>query len=126
MTKELDFNEKNKRARIKLIVTRVLSYTFLIVLTLFCLSFFYLLIINSTKSNADLLDVTKTLLPSVHFFKNFYNTLFRPSSTYVNVLSGLKNSMIVALLSSLLTLRVCPHLSQIPSILGLSSNTLLL
>ena len=103
MTKELDFNEKNKRARIKLIVTRVLSYTFLIVLTLFCLSFFYLLINNSTKSNADLLDVTKTLLPSVHFFKNFYNTLFRPSSTYVNVLSGLKNSMIVALLSSLLT-----------------------
>ena len=35
MTKELDYNEKNKRARIKLIVTRVLSYTFLIVLTLF-------------------------------------------------------------------------------------------
>lgn len=102
VSKSVVDNNKNRNAKIKLIIERIISYSFLIVLTVFCLSFFYVLVINSTKSNDELNSVF-SLLPSKYFFENLIGALFHPTSQYVNIFSGFKNSLIVALLSSVLT-----------------------
>ena len=44
----------SRKAKAMLTLTRVLVYLFLGILTLLCLFSFYMLIINSTRTNADL------------------------------------------------------------------------
>ena len=44
----------SRKAKAMLTLTRTLVYIFLIFLTVLCLFSFYMLIINSTRSNADL------------------------------------------------------------------------
>ena len=68
MEKQLGYNE-NRAAKIKLTTQRVLVYTFMIVLTIICLFFFYLLFVNATRSHKELQNGF-TLLPSTHFFDN--------------------------------------------------------
>lgn len=94
--------DQNTVAKVKLITLRVLAYTLLIFLTILCLIFFYILIINSTKSHQELQGLF-TPLPSTHFFENLKNAIFTPDSIYVNIPVGFLNSLIVSALTAIIT-----------------------
>lgn len=93
---------QNTVAKVKLITLRVLAYTLLIFLTILCLIFFYILIINSTKSHQELQGLF-TPLPSTHFFENLKNAIFTPDSIYVNIPVGFLNSLIVSGFTAVIT-----------------------
>ena len=93
---------QNTSAKVKLIICRVLAYSFLIFLTILCLIFFYILIINSTKSHKELLGLF-TPIPSIHFFENLKNTILTPDSIYINIPVGFLNSFLVAGFTAILT-----------------------
>ena len=102
MENKLDANVKlgekeNNAAKVKLTVQRVLVYAFMIFLAFLCLFFFYLLFVNSTRSNAEL-KKGFTLIPSSHFFENYNNLL---QETKIG--KGMLNSIIIASLSAILT-----------------------
>ena len=93
-------NKENDAARAKLVTQRVLVYIFLILLTIICLFFFYLLFVNATRSHFEL-QAGFTLIPSTHFFENF-EKLWNYSDV-ADIKQGLLNSFIIAALSSILT-----------------------
>jgi len=92
-------NDRNRSARIKLIIARILVYAVLAFLTFLCLFFFYLLIINSSRSDGQL-DAGFTLIPGGHFLDNFYNAWH---DSTINIPVGMRNSFIVSMCSALLT-----------------------
>jgi len=96
MSRKLD---DNTRGRIKLTVLRVIVYLILIFLTVLCLFFFYLMIVNATRSNAQL-AAGFTLLPKENFFQNLVNAW---TDTSINIPRGMLNSLIIALSSAVLT-----------------------
>ena len=76
---------------------RVISYVVLVFISVLCLIWFYILIINATKSNGEL---TKGFVPwpSTHLIDNWKNLL----AGTLPVLNGMANSMIVSALSAIL------------------------
>lgn len=78
---------------------RVISYVVLVIITIMCLFWFYVLFVNSTRSHADL---TKgfSALPSTSALKNVNSLLH---SGNIPILSGLLNSVIVAAFTALLS-----------------------
>ena len=72
-------------------VRRVISYIVLVIISILCLFWFYILFINATRSHAEL---TKgfTLLPSTFLGRNLYNVLHGT----LPVARGLLNSVIVS------------------------------
>lgn len=90
---------QNDAGRIKLILTRVLVYAILIFVTFLCLFPFYLLIINATRSNAQL-QGGFTLIPSTNFLANLKNAWTDAS---INIPRGMLNSFFVAITTALLT-----------------------
>ena len=89
----------NTKGRIKRIFLRILVYTILVFLCVLCLFFFYLMIINATRSNAQL-ATGFTLLPREHFIDNLVNAW---NDASINIPRGMLNSLIIALSSSVLT-----------------------
>ena len=92
-------NEQSEKARIHLLMLRILVYAILIFLTFLCLVFFYMLIINSTRSNAQL-QAGFTLLPKNNFFVNLKNAWTDAS---INIPRGMLNSFFIASCSAILT-----------------------
>ena len=92
-------NKQNSKARDMLIVSRVVVYAILIFLSILCLFSFYLLIINATRSNAQL-QGGFTLLPRGNFFVNLKNAWNDQS---INIPRGMLNSFFVAACSAVLT-----------------------
>ena len=92
-------NKQNKKARVMLLVSRVVVYAILIFLTILCLFSFYMLIINSTRSNAQL-QAGFALLPQGNFFTNLKNAWNDQS---IDIPRGMLNSFLVAACSSVLT-----------------------
>ena len=90
---------QNDAGRIKLILARVLVYAILIFVTFLCLFPFYLLIINATRSNAQL-QGGFTLIPSTNFLANLKNAWTDAS---INIPRGMLNSFFVAITTALLT-----------------------
>ncbi len=78
-------------------VRRVISYVVLILLTLLCLIWFYILVINATRSHSEL-SRGFTPFPSSHLVEN-WNNLMKGT---LPVWNGLKNSFIVSSLSAIL------------------------
>ena len=99
MEAQLGYSE-NKAAKTKLTIQRVLVYSFMILLTVICLFFFYLLFINATRSHAEL-QQGFTLIPSSHFFENF-EKLWN-YTTVADIKRGMLNSFIIASLSAIVT-----------------------
>ncbi len=97
--KSQNSNRLNEKGRASLITSRVFAYAFLIFITLICLFPFYLLIINATRSNAQL-QSGFTLIPNVNFLVNFKNAWHDSS---INIPVGMRNSLIIAAASALLT-----------------------
>ncbi|MBO4461317.1 MAG: carbohydrate ABC transporter permease [Lachnospiraceae bacterium] len=92
-------NRKNKIASIQLAVLRVLVYAIIIFLCFLCLFFFYLLIINASRTNNQL-QRGFTLIPGGNFLRNFKNA-FTDSS--IQIPRGMVNSFIVAAGSAVCT-----------------------
>lgn len=91
--------DDNTKGRVQLIALRVLVYAILIFLTILCLFFFYLMIINATRSNAQL-ATGFTLLPKGNFFVNLKNAW---NDASINIPRGMLNSLVIALSSAAIT-----------------------
>ena len=92
-------NAENTKGRILMIVARVVVYTILIFLAFLCLFSFYMLIINATRSNAQL-QAGFTLMPKNNFFANLKNAWTDAS---INIPRGMLNSFFIATCSAVLT-----------------------
>ena len=92
-------NIENTKGRIQLIVLRVIVYAILIFLSILCLFSFYMLIINATRSNAQL-QAGFTLMPKNNFFTNLKNAWNDQS---INIPRGMLNSFFIAISSAVLT-----------------------
>lgn len=90
-------NASSKGLNVK--TRRAISYVVLVIVTIMCLFWFYVLFVNSTRSHADL---TKgfSALPSTNALKNV-NSLLHSSN--IPILSGLFNSVVVAAFTALLS-----------------------
>ena len=99
MTRNHSRMDDNTKGRVQLIALRVLVYAILIFLTILCLFFFYLMIINATRSNAQL-ATGFTLLPKGNFFVNLKNAW---NDASINIPRGMLNSLIIALSSAAIT-----------------------
>ena len=77
---------------------RIIAYIVLIIVSFFCLFWFYVLFINATRSNGDL---TKgfSILPSTNLLKNWSNLINGTQP----ILSGLFNSLLISSLSAVLS-----------------------
>ncbi len=90
---------ENTKSRLMLILLRVLVYAILIFLTVLCLFSFYLMIVNATRSNAQL-QAGFRLLPQEHFWDNLKNAWTDAS---INIPRGMLNSLFIAAVSAALT-----------------------
>ncbi len=90
---------ENAKSRLMLILLRVLVYAILIFLTVLCLFSFYLMIVNATRSNAQL-QAGFRFLPQEHFWDNLKNAWTDAS---INIPRGMLNSLFIAAVSAALT-----------------------
>lgn len=77
---------------------RIIAYIVLVIVSFFCLFWFYVLFINATRSNGDL---TKgfSILPSTNLLKNWSHLINGTQP----ILSGLFNSLLISSLSAVLS-----------------------
>ena len=92
-------NRENTKGRVQLILARTVAYIILIFLAVVCLFSFYMLIINSTRSNAQL-QAGFTVIPRENFFVNLRNAWTDAS---INIPRGMLNSFFIAACSAVLT-----------------------
>lgn len=77
----------------------ILLYALLIFLSVLCLSSFYMLIVNASRTNADLQGGFKAL-PQGHFLENLVNAW---NDSSFNIPRGMLNSFIVAAATAVLS-----------------------
>ena len=92
-------NRENTKGRVQLILARTVAYIILIFLAVVCLFSFYMLIINSTRSNAQL-QAGFTVVPRENFIVNLRNAWTDAS---INIPRGMLNSFFIAACSAVLT-----------------------
>ena len=90
---------ESRRAKAALNISRILVYIFLVFLAALSLFSFYMLIVNASRSHADL-QAGFRLLPSTHFFKNLKNAW---NDSSIDIPRGMLNSFIVAISSAVLS-----------------------
>ncbi len=90
--------QESERGRLHLFIARVVVYTVLIFLSFLCLFCFYMLIINSTRSNAEL-QAGFSALPRGHFMENLKNAW---NDASINIPRGMMNSFFIAACSAVL------------------------
>lgn len=95
----VNFTDKNNK--IALTASRVFVYIFMAIIALLCLFPFYMLLVNASRSNAQLQSGFE-LLPKGYFFKNF-ETAWNDTSL-IAIPKGLANSFVIAASSALLTI----------------------
>ena len=89
----------SRKARAMLTVSRVLVYALLIFLSVLCLFSFYMLIVNASRTNADLQGGFKAL-PQGHFLENLKNAW---NDSSINIPRGMFNSFIIAAATAILS-----------------------
>jgi len=89
-----------KRGKRMLFISRTAVYIVLAFLSLLCLFFFAMLVINATRSHIQLNQPGFTMMPGTSFITNLVNAW---NDASINIPRGMLNSFIVATLSSLLT-----------------------
>ena len=90
--------QESERGRLHLFIARVVVYTVLIFLSFLCLFCFYMLIINSSRSNAEL-QAGFSALPRGHFAENLKNAW---NDASINIPRGMMNSFFIAACSAVL------------------------
>ncbi len=98
MPSRMEYIDKGNKT--SLFISRLLSYIFLVFVTILSLFSFYLLIINSSRSNAQL-QAGFEILPKEHFFDNLV-TAWNDQSIFF-LPQGMLNSFIVAAFTCILT-----------------------
>jgi len=88
-----------KSAKRALIVRRIIVYTVLVLLTLLCVVPFYIMIINSTRANADI-QKGFSFLPGDSFIENWKNLL---SFSSIQIGTAIKNSLFISFSTAILT-----------------------
>lgn len=86
-------NNRKLKNGVSLGVRRGIAYTVLVLITFLCLFWFYVLLINATRSNGDL-KAGFSPLPGVHLYDNWKNLL----AGTLPVWTGMINSLIVSTL----------------------------
>ena len=92
-------NKDNTKGRLMLFCARFVVYFILIFLAVLCLFSFYMLIINSSRSNAELQGGFQ-LWFSGHFFENLKNAW---NDASINIPRGMLNSFLIAACCAILT-----------------------
>lgn len=87
------------KASTMLLISRIAAYAILIFLTILCLFSFYMLIINSTRSNAQL-QAGFDIMPKGYFWTNLKNAW---TDSSINIPRGMLNSFIVAGVTAVVT-----------------------
>ncbi len=77
---------------------RTISYVVLILITILCLFWFYLLFINTTRSNGELSQGFRAY-PSTHLIDNFKNVMHNGT---LPIFNGLLNSLVIAISTAVL------------------------
>ena len=95
-------NKKNKGMGIH--ARRALAYIVLVIISFFCLFWFYVMIINATRSNGEL-QAGFTAIPSAHLLDN-WNSLLHDT---LPVIRGMFNSLFVAACSAVLCVNSSLH-----------------
>ena len=90
---------ENTKGKLMLTLLRVVVYAILIFLTVLCLFSFYIMIVNATRSNAQL-QAGFRLLPQEHFWDNLKNAWTDAS---INIPRGMLNSLFIAVTTAVLT-----------------------
>ena len=88
----------NKNNGLGIKTRRCIAYIVLILISFLCLFWFYILFVNSTRSNSDLTRGF-TLIPGKYFLQNWTNLI----NGTIPVLRGMINSLIVGALSATLS-----------------------
>lgn len=78
---------------------KIIAYVVLVLITILCLFWFYVLLINATRSNGDIVANAFSLKPGASVVNNFKKVLNDGS---IPIIAGLRNSFIIATLSALL------------------------
>lgn len=94
MNKSLSKKQKRKDT-----TSKTLTYIFLVLLVLLCLIPFYVLLINTTRSNPEI-QKGFAFLPGNSFLTNLNNLL---GNSNVPILSAIKNSLIISTFAAALT-----------------------
>ena len=89
----------NTKSRLMMTLLRIVVYAILIFLTVLCLFSLYLMIVNASRSNAQL-QAGFRLLPQEHFWDNLKNAWTDAS---INIPRGMLNSLFIAVTSAALT-----------------------
>jgi multiple sugar transport system permease protein len=97
--KQRTLSSDERKARAMLTLARVLVYALLIFLSILCLFSFYMLIVNASRTNADLQGGFKAL-PQGHFFENLKNAW---NDASINIPRGMLNSFVIAVASAVLS-----------------------
>ncbi len=90
--------KKDRENGIGVHARRIIAYAVLIILTFLCLIWFYILIINATRSNAEL-GRGFTPFPGKYMLKNWDSMIHSTQP----ILYGLRNSVIVSVCSAVLS-----------------------
>ncbi|MGN0396092.1 MAG: carbohydrate ABC transporter permease [Coprococcus sp.] len=97
-------NKKGKKKGIPIHARRAVAYTVLVLVTIMCLFWFYVLFINATRSNSEL-NKGFTMIPSTNLVNNFKNVIHGTQPIF----KGLRNSFIVAACTAV----VCTYFSSL-------------
>ena len=89
----------SRKAKVMLIVSRVVVYAILIFLSVMCLFSFWMLFVNASRSHADLQGGFQ-LLPDTYLLTNLINAW---NDASINIPRGMLNSFIIAGCSAVLT-----------------------
>lgn len=89
--------EKKKEKGLSIQTQRIISYVVLVIVTIMCLFWFYVLFINATRSNAELKGGF-TMIPSKYAARNFKNIVHGTQPIF----TGLLNSTIIAACTAIL------------------------
>lgn len=98
-TKKKTLLSANAKGKAMLTISRIFVYAILIFVSILCLFSFYMLIINSTRSNAQL-QAGFTVIPQENFLNNLVAAWTDAS---ISIPIGMANSFIVATLTAVLT-----------------------
>ena len=100
MTTQAVRDKGAEHSRHELLARRIVSYVVLAFLCFLCLFFFYVLIINATRNHYQI-QRGFSFLPGKSFMTNFKNVL---ADANIPILSGIKNSLVIAALSAILSI----------------------
>lgn len=89
----------SRKGKVMLFISRFFVYLVLAILSFLCLFFFYLLLVNSSRSNAQLQAGFAPFFKE-HFFDNFRSAC---TDATIHIPTGMWNSFVIASLSAILT-----------------------